>query len=352
MSDFYDGGRLLSLSDIDNCKPEIYMCVGNRTAGKTFYFKRFMVNKFRREASKFAVVVRFKNELDGIEETFFKDIEEVCFNGSEFIAKSFGDNLFKELFIDGQHCGYAIALNTADTIKKYSSRFVDVDRMFFDEFQSEVGKYCPDEITKFQSIHTSIARGGGKHVRYVPVYMCSNTVTVINPYYTTFGISKRLEPETKFLRGKGWVLEQTYQENAATAIQESGFGKAFQESQYMQFATNNAYLLDSNAFIERITGPGRLVCVMVDGQNKYGVWNHNSMGILNVNRKYDPRHPHQIAFRTPDHRPNYMLSKKNSVLGKHLAMYYEAGQVRFEDQECKNAFIDFIGYSTLGVGKK
>lgn len=352
MSDFYDGGRLLSLSDMDGNKPEIYLCVGNRTAGKTFYFKRYCVNKFRREASKFAVLVRFKNELDGIEETFFKDIEEVSFQGSEFVSKSFGDNLFKELFIDGQHCGYAIALNSADTIKKYSSRFVDVDRIFFDEFQSEVGKYCPDEITKFQSVHTSIARGGGKHVRYVPVIMCSNTVSVINPYYTSFGIAKRLEPDTKFLRGTGWVLEQTYQENAATAIQESGFGKAFKDSQYMQFATNNSYLLDSNSFIENLDGRKSLFCVLVDGDKRYGVWNYHEAGLIAVTRKYDPRYPHMIAFRTPDHKPNYMLAKKNSSVGKMLAQYYEAAQVRFEDQECKNAFIEFIGYSTLGVTRK
>lgn len=343
---------MLSLSDLNGDRPEIYLCVGNRTAGKTFFFKRYLVNKFKREASKFVMLVRFKNELDGAETSFFKDLEEVCFNGDVMTSKNFGDNLFKELFLNGEHCGYVVALNSADDVKKYSSRFVDVDRMFMDEFQSEVGKYCPNELTKFQSIHTSIARGGGKHVRYVPVYMCSNTVSVINPYYTTFGITKRLLPETKFLRGEGWVLEQTFNENAAQSIKESGFGKAFGESVYMAFATDNSYLLDNSNFIEKLEGKADHMCVLVDGQNKFGVWDYKQYGILYVGRKYDPNHRIQLAFRTPDHKPNYMLATTNSWAGKLFSRYYESGQCRFQDQECKNAFLDFTGYSTIGITKR
>ena len=41
--------------------------------------------------------------------------------------------------------------------------------------------YCDNEVRKFISIHTSIARGGGKQVRYVPVYMIANPVTILNP---------------------------------------------------------------------------------------------------------------------------------------------------------------------------
>lgn len=53
----------------------------------------------------------------------------------------------------------------------------------FDEFQSENNDYCPNEVQKFISVHTSVARGQGKQLRYVPVYMLSNPVTLLNPYY-------------------------------------------------------------------------------------------------------------------------------------------------------------------------
>lgn len=69
----------------------------------------------------------------------------------------------------------------------------DITKLLFDEFQSETNHYCSDEIRKFISLHTSIARGNGEQVKYVPVYMLSNAVTIINPYYVEMGITDRLK---------------------------------------------------------------------------------------------------------------------------------------------------------------
>ena len=76
--------------------------------------------------------------------------------------------------------------------KQSYMRIEDVDVILFDEFQSESDNYCPNEVEKFISIHTSIARGQGKMTRYVPVFMISNPVSLINPYYSALHISHRL----------------------------------------------------------------------------------------------------------------------------------------------------------------
>ena len=131
-------------------------------------------------------------------------------------GKSMSKGVYYELFLqcpaddEPKSCGYAIALNQADQIKRVSHLLSDTSAMLFDEFQSETNHYCADEVQKLISVHTSIARGQGKQVKYLPVYMLSNAVTLINPYYTALGISLRLQPDTKFLRGDGWVLEQGY----------------------------------------------------------------------------------------------------------------------------------------------
>ena len=52
-----------------------------------------------------------------------------------------------------------MALNNADAVKKNSHMFSDISCLVFDEFQSETNRYCSDEVKKFISIHTSIARG-------------------------------------------------------------------------------------------------------------------------------------------------------------------------------------------------
>ena len=227
MGKYYDGTKLLSMLDLNGKKPEIYMCTTNRTGGKTTYFGRLCVNRFLDKGEKFALIYRYNYELDDVADKFFKDLKGLFFPDKTMTAKKRAKGIFQELFINDISCGYAIALNSSDSIKKYSHLFSDITRMIFDEFQSESNHYCTDEITKFLSIHTSIARGQGEQVRYVPVFMLANQVSIINPYYVAMGICNRLNGETKFLRGDGYVLEQGFIESASDSQKESGFNRAF-----------------------------------------------------------------------------------------------------------------------------
>ena len=165
MSVYYDGAKLLSMRDINGNKPEIFMCTTNRTGGKTTYFGRLCVNRFFDKGEKFALVYRYNYELDDCADKFYKDISGLFFKGTTMTSKRKASGIYHELFIDGASCGYAVSLNSADQLKKYSHLFSDVSRMMFDEFQSETNHYCSDEIRKFLSVHTSIARGQGEQIR-------------------------------------------------------------------------------------------------------------------------------------------------------------------------------------------
>ena len=172
MGQYYDGTKLLSLKDRNGQVPEIYMCTTNRTGGKTTYFNRLVVKRFLEGKGKFAILYRFKYDLKDCADAFFKDIGSLFFPEYRMRSESRHDGTYYELFMykasesdtknPGISCGYAIAINSADTIKKISHLFSDVNRMIFDEFQSESFNYCPDEVSKFISIHISIARGQGK----------------------------------------------------------------------------------------------------------------------------------------------------------------------------------------------
>ena len=234
---YYDGTKLLSMNDITGKKPEIYMVTTNRTGGKTTYFGRLVVNRFLDKGEKFGLIYRYNYELDDVVDKFYKDIHSLFFPMHSMESKRRASGIFHELFIDGKSCGYALSLNSADQIKKYSHLFSDIQRMIFDEFQSETNHYCSDEIRKLLSIHTSVARGQGEQVRYVPVYMIANPVSLINPYYTTLGISARLKDDTKFLRGDGFVLEQGFIESASQQQKESGFNRAFAKNEYVAYSS-------------------------------------------------------------------------------------------------------------------
>jgi hypothetical protein len=344
MCAYYDGTKLLSLTDLDGKQPEILMVTTNRSGGKTTYFGRLCVNKFKKGQGKFALVYRYNYELDDCADKFFKDLSTLFFPGSIMVSKRKASGIFHELFLDGESCGYALSLNSADQLKKYSHLFSDVNRMIFDEFQSESNHYCSDEITKFISMHTSVARGQGKQVRYVPVYMLSNSVSLINPYYVELGISNRLRDDTKFLRGHGFILEQGFIDSASIAQKESGFNKAFNKNSYVAYSSECVYLNDNKAFIEKPNGIGRYLCTIKYNGTDFGVREFADSGFIYVDDKPDTSYKYKITVTTRDHEINYVMLKRNDMFLTNLRFYFEKGCFRFKDLRCKEAILKALSY--------
>lgn len=342
---YYDGTKLLSLKDIDGDTPEIYICTSNRTAGKTTYWNRYVVNRYIKYGEKFMLLYRFSHELDGdIAGKFFKDIGNLFFKEYVMTAKKTKEG-YCELLLNDVVCGYAVALNNADKIKKCSHFFSDVKRILFDEFMSETNHYLPDELTKFRSIHTSVARGNGEQVRYVPVIMVSNPVTLLNPYYIGMGISNRIRTNTKFLRGVGWVLEQGYNESASNAQKESGFNRAFgTDDKYMQYSAQGAYLNDSLAFIGKVEGDSSYIATIKYEGEYYAIREYAELGILYCDDRADLSRPFKISVTTDDHDVNFVMLKRNSLLIENIRYYFDHGCFRFKNLRCKDVIFKLLSY--------
>lgn len=341
---YYDGTKLLSMLDVNGNKPEIYMCTTNRTGGKTTYFSRLLVNRFKEGKGKFAILYRYNYELDDCADKFFKDIGKLFFPGDIMISQRRAKGIYHELILNEKPCGYAISLNSADQLKKYSHLFSDIDRIMFDEFQSETNHYASDEIRKFLSIHTSIARGQGEQTRYVPVYMLSNPVSIINPYYVEMGISERLKSDTKFLRGNGFVLEQGFVESASNALKESGFNKAFSNNSYISYAAESIYLNDNKAFVEKPEGISKYVCTLRYNGANYGIREFPETGIIYCDNKPDNSYRFKITVTSDDHQINYVMLKRNDFFLENMRYFFERGCFRFKDLRCKEAVLKALSY--------
>ena len=344
MCKYYDGTKLLSMLDINNKKPELYMCTTNRTGGKTTYFGRYFVNRFLKNGEKFGLLYRYNYELDDVSDKFFKDIGSLFFNNCEMTSKRRAKGVFHELFINNVSCGYALALNNADQIKKYSHLFSDITRLLFDEFQSETNHYCSDEVKKLLSVHTSIARGQGKQVRYVPVFMLGNAVSIINPYYVQLGICDRLRNDTKFLKGDGFVIEQGYVDSASRAQQLSAFNRAFSNSEYVAYSSQNIYLNDNYSFIEKPKGKNNYLCTIKYENCEYGVREFPELGIIFCDDNPDVTHRVRITVTTEDHNINYVMLKKNDFFISNLRFLFERGAFRFKNLKCKDAILHTLSY--------
>lgn len=279
-SKYYDGTKLLSLKDINGKRPAIFCVTSNRTAGKTTFMSKTVVNAFIKRGQKFMVLYRYKTDLPGVAMSFFKDIKGLFFPEWDMTAKSVNKDAYYNLYLNEEHCGYAVAINSAHKLKNISHMFNDVDNIFFDEFQAENNEYCPGEVGKFQSLYRSIARGNGEMNRYVRVIMCGNPVTLLNPYYIEWGISDKLMSTTRFYRGDGVVVEQGYNEYAAQAQRESAFSRAFSDSAYTAYSAEAVYLDDNQAFIAKPEGKSRYLCTIKYKGNSYSVRAYEDAGVV------------------------------------------------------------------------
>lgn len=344
MAEYYDGTKLLSYTDINGNRPEIYICTSNRTAGKTTFFSRMLINRYKKTAQKFMLLYRFNYELDECADKFFKDIKTLFFSEDNMTSVRRANGIFHELFLNNKPCGYAVALNNADALKKYSHFFSDVQCVMFDEFQSETNHYCPNETQKYISIHTSVARGQGKQVRYVPVYMVGNPVSLLNPYYVEMGISNRLKQDTHFLRGDGFVLEQGFNASACEAQEQSAFMRAFSNNQYVAYGQHGTYLNDNLSFIETPQGRSTyMMTIKYMGEN-YAVRQFADDGLIYCDHRADITHPIKIAVTTDDLNINYVMIKQNERQVSLLRYFFDHGCFRFKDLQCKEAILKTLSY--------
>lgn len=349
MNQYYDGAKLLSLKDINGKVPEVFICSTNRNGGKTTYFNRLCVNKFLQKKEKFCLIYRFNYELDDVADKFFKDINTLFFPDYHMTSERKSDGVYHELKIarlgeEYESCGYAITLNSADQIKKLSHFFSDVERMLFDEFQSESNHYCAEEVKKFMSVHTSIARGQGKQVRYVPVYMISNPITILNPYYVAMDITNRLNVNTKFLRGDGFVVEIGFIESASKQQQESGFNRAFAKDDYAVYVAQGVYLNDNLAFLENPTGKSKYICTIKYKGTNFAIREYPDSGIIYCDNRPDLTNPNKISITTDDHNINYVMLKRNQLFINSMRYYFDHGCFRFKDLRSKEAVLNMLSY--------
>ena len=337
---YFEAHDITEYKDANGNTPEIMMIDGNRAAGKTTAFSRLFVSRFLDGGEKFMLIYRYANELNNISESFFKDIKGLFFPQNEMTEKTRANGAYIELFIDGKSCGYAVALNTAGKLKHYSHIFSDVERMLFDEYQLENGSYISREIEKFVSLHMTVARGRGQVVRFVPVYMLSNSVSIFNPYYDAFGIAKRLNSKTKMLRGDGWILLRLTLKEVAKAQEESAFNRAFSGSRYVTSATDNSFLNDETFNIIKRSVAGFYCDFMfkLDGTT-YAVFSNG----IEFHVKKSGIIPNIMIYGVKQSdRDGETLSIRHAPIFNRIRMYYANGYITFQDTDSKNAFMSLL----------
>lgn len=341
-TEYYNGEKILELKDLDKLDPSIYLISTNRSAGKTTYFLNKSLQHFKKTKRKTLLLYRYQYELNSSNEIFSDVMRMNPEYGEEMTVVPLAKGLFYELYLDNESFGYALSMNNPDSLKKYSPIFAEVDMIIFDEFQPESGKYLPKELDKFQSILLTVARGGGFQSRSIKVFMLSNFVSIMNPYYIQFGIHKRMKSDTKFMRGNGWVAEFGFNESASNSIRKSGIARAFSDSNYLRSSTKKEYLHTTDSFIERPSGKHKYIFTIVHDGVNYGVRDCFESGVMYVSKKFDPSCKSIVTFKASDHNQNTTMLTHYSYLWKNIKDAFHNGYLRFDDIQTKNAVFDIL----------
>jgi hypothetical protein len=348
---FYSGYELLSKTDKNGTKPEIYAALTNRSAGKSTFFNGYLVRKYIRTGQKFILLYRNKYEVDRAADGFFNDISTLFYpdlamdqqtgvkNGFDILRIGLKSDEKKEHF---EVCGFATSLAASELVKRYSHLLSDAGIILMDELFPENGVYLKDEIRRFMSIHDSLSRGHYQHSKYLPVIMVGNLIDLFNPYFDALGIVDSLLLDSHFTRGDGFVIEQDFNEASAQAHKESSFHRALSGADYAAASQEKVYLnTDYDMIDNSVCDIGRYILTIRYNGSLYSV-RYNEQGFFYyISDRPDPSFALQHAATEKD-ITEQAIYNPSSPYRKMIKDKYRQNLCKFRNLKCKSAAMHFI----------
>ena len=190
--------------------------------------KKRGIKQYKKDGRQFIYLRRYQSEFDDLSK-FFADIKGE-FPDDEFSVKA---NTF---FINGEVCGFAIALSTALTKKSVS--YHTVYDIYFDEFviDSKVIHYLKNEVVQFLEFYETVARMR-ENVR---VFFISNAISIMNPYFLYWKIKPRSDQRFTKLNDN-IIVEYVKNQDFVDAKYKTKFGQIIKGTHYGDYAVENVF---------------------------------------------------------------------------------------------------------------
>ena len=347
----YDNTKLINSLDADGERPAFYIvCSRERGPGKTFSFSKLLINNFLEKGEKFILLTRNMGDLGNVAAGIldgYLQFEHPEISVEEKIQMK---GVFSKIFMKSgkgedatcDECGYVIPIRACDQIKKISSMFYDATSFYFDEFQPMANAtYLKDELGLLYNIYKSVARGDGSAIRYMPVYMASNTITLGNPYFEGLGLNGAIQSNTKFYKGHGVVFENCVVEGLAEAHKSSSIDRAM--SKYLERKSSNVWINDNDSLVAKPDNWGRSVytCTIIYNDQQLGVYMYPVIGFRYISRKCDKNSPY-IYNLTLDGKLNFPLLRTTPFLDTLRKEFFK-GIVRVSDVGLQQMLMEIFG---------
>ena len=326
---FYNPSRIISYNALLN------LIIGERGVGKTYGFKTYVIKRFLNKHKQFAYIRRYDTDL---EESVGRTTDNKFF---EQVKNEFPDSTFKiskskkvrRLYIDGEICGYALPLSSADSLK--SSTYENVDTLIFDEFMLKEGSsqhYLRNEPEIILDLIETIGR-----LRDIRIYCLGNAISSTCPLMAYFDLTLPYNTDIKLFKEGTIAVEYIKNEKYREVKKASRFGKLIEGTEYGKYAIDNEFLRDSKSFIRKKEKWSKFYFILILNGKCYGVWNDYKNGFMFISEDYDPNCPVRYALNTQDHSESSILIRvRNSPLIKSVIDHYRLARLCFENQRIKN----------------
>lgn len=340
---FIDLGRVLSYNRTFN------FVLSQRSGGKTFDAKYKSINRYKRDKRTTIWLRREKTEFSKeFIDKFFEDIR-FKFPDDTFEIKT--TDYGAEGFINGEAFIIFIALSVA--LKHKSIPFQTVWWLVFDEFitNPSVQRYLSGEVFRFLEFWHTVARPytvlkpDGTEEQIDPktrAVFLGNSISIVNPYFIEFKVMP--DKYREFNVYEKLIVWFWVGKAHADYMKTTTLGQSIAGTDYGDYATENKFLLDNDAWIIDKPAHSRYVCGFTIEGYKIGCWVDYKAGLIYVNNQYDPTNS-MVVVTTQDHQPNLLMIQhfKRLHAYKQLKLAFEHGRIRFNNHLAKQAFYDCIG---------
>ena len=328
---FYNPYKVITRNAVLN------MIIGPRGYGKTYGYKKFVINKAIKGEGKFIYMRRKKAEVDEIVD-FFGDLRKdksFVSRGINFLKK--GNELYYSDELDEnekpiwKHIGSIFALSTQQNMK--SREFGEYKYLIYDEWLPlTASEFLRQEPKKFFSALDTVFRHREFHA-----YLIGNSSILFNPYFEYLNIYPNLSKEFTYNSEKSILIQVISSSEWSETRSQTPLGRLIENTDYADYANNNKFEDDDESLVENKTGNANNIMVLKLDGYIVGVWFDRNTGKVYFSEDYNPSVRDKYAFDY-DELDNEFQSYRNLFESPYIRILKQArieGKIRFTSKRAR-----------------
>ena len=329
----------------------IMLLCGGRGLGKTFGAKKKGIMDAIKRGEQFVYLRRTDEEIKATKSTFFADIaswfpdHDTRINGwrgemalvptrrtnetdEQWEKRSKKREWFTVCFF--------VALSTAQNRK--GSNFPLVTLIIFDEFiieKSSQTQYLKSEVEALINFYSTVDRGQDK----TRILMLSNSVSIMNPYFTYWKIQPDKLPEWSVHANGDIVAHFPDSKDYQDSIFATRFGRFIASTMpdYADYAVSNQFRDAHDKLVREKTKDAKYKYTVETSEGMFSMWYDMRQGLYFI-----------LGSHPPNRRVLTMLAENmdtskirvtfNEPVIRSLRSAFDRGRVMFDAPETRNAF--------------